>query len=99
MLFVAGHAIGNGAVCWVVISEIFPNKIRGAAMSVATTAIWVFAYLANQFFPLMEEHLGTSGLFAFFAVMAALNLAYVIALVPETKGYTLEQIMTVLPHG
>jgi len=73
-------------------SEIFPTKIRGAAMSVATTAIWIFAYLANQFFPLMQKVLGTYGLFFFFATMAALNFAYVLAVVPETKGYTLEQI-------
>lgn len=95
MLFVSGHAVGNGAVCWVIISEIFPTKIRGVAMSVATTAIWIFAYLANQFFPLMQKHFGTDGLFFFFAVMAALNLVYVFAVVPETKGYTLEQITTV----
>src|SRR6185437_8917676 len=69
MVFVAGHAIGNGAVCWVIISEIFPTKIRGAAMSIATTAIWVFAYLANQFFPLMRKYLGNDGLFWFFAAM------------------------------
>jgi SP family arabinose:H+ symporter-like MFS transporter len=94
MLFVAGHAIGNGAVCWVIISEIFPTKIRGAAMSVATTAIWISAYLANQFFPIMREHLGTYGLFFFFAVMAALNFSYVLAVVPETRGYTLEEIST-----
>jgi SP family arabinose:H+ symporter-like MFS transporter len=95
MLFVAGHAVGNGAVCWVVISEIFPTKIRGAAMSVATTAIWIFAYLANQFFPLTQKHLGTDGLFFFFAAMAAVNLVYVLAVVPETKGYTLEEIAAV----
>ena len=92
MLFVAGHAIGNGAVCWVIISEIFPNKIRGAAMSIAITAIWIFAYLANQFFPVMQDHLGASGTFFFFASMAALNFLYVWTAVPETKGYSLEEI-------
>lgn len=92
MLFVAGHAIGNGAVCWVIISEIFPNKIRGAAMSIAITAIWIFAYLANQFFPVMQDHLGASGTFFFFAAMAALNFLYVWTAVPETKGYSLEEI-------
>jgi SP family arabinose:H+ symporter-like MFS transporter len=95
MLFVSGHAIGNGAVCWVIISEIFPTKIRGVAMSVATTAIWIFAYLANQFFPLMQKHLGTYGLFFFFAAMAALNFTYILAVVPETKGYSLEQIAAI----
>jgi sugar porter (SP) family MFS transporter len=92
MAFVAGHAIGNGAVCWVIISEIFPTKVRGAAMSIATTAIWIFAYLANQFFPLMQAPLGSSGVFFIFAAMAALNFIFVLLFVPETKGYSLEQI-------
>ena len=92
MAFVAGHAIGNGAVCWVIISEIFPTKVRGAAMSIATTAIWIFAYLANQFFPVMERHLGSSGTFWFFAAMAGMNFVFVLTVVPETKGYSLENI-------
>lgn len=92
MAFVAGHAIGNGAVCWVIISEIFPTKVRGAAMSIATTAIWVFAYLANQFFPIMQGHFGSDGTFFVFAAMATANFAFVLTFVPETKGYSLEQI-------
>jgi MFS transporter, SP family, arabinose:H+ symporter len=92
MAFVAGHAIGNGAVCWVIISEIFPTKVRGAAMSIATTAIWIFAYLANQFFPVMQSHFGSDGTFFVFAAMAAANFVFVLTLVPETKGYSLEQI-------
>ncbi len=90
--FVAGHAIGNGAVCWVIISEIFPTKVRGTAMSIATTAIWLSAYLANQFFPIMEKHLQIGGTFGFFAAMAALNFLFVLTTVPETKGYSLEDI-------
>jgi hypothetical protein len=89
---VAGHAIGNGAVCWVIISEIFPTKVRGTAMSIATTAIWVFAYLANQFFPIMRRYLGNDGLFWFFATMAGINFIFVLTIVPETKGYSLENI-------
>ena len=92
MAFVAGHAIGNGAVCWVIISEIFPTKVRGAAMSIATTAIWIFAYLANQFFPVMQTHLGSHGTFFIFSGMAAVNFIFVLLLVPETKGYSLEEI-------
>jgi SP family arabinose:H+ symporter-like MFS transporter len=92
MAFVAGHAIGNGAVCWVIISEIFPNKVRGAAMSIATTAIWIFAYLANQFFPLLQSRLGNQGTFFVFDSMAAINFVFVLTLVPETKGYSLEEI-------
>ncbi|MGI8744201.1 MAG: sugar porter family MFS transporter [Bryobacteraceae bacterium] len=92
MTFVAGHAIGNGAVCWVVISEIFPNKVRGAAMSLATLALWVSAYMANQFFPVMQNRLGSGGTFFIFAGMAVLNFAFVLTVVPETGGYSLEQI-------
>ncbi|MGI8960337.1 MAG: MFS transporter [Bryobacteraceae bacterium] len=92
MAFVAGHAIGNGAVCWVIISEIFPTKVRGAAMSIATTAIWIFAYLANQFFPIMLKDLGSQGTFWFFSSMAIMNFAFVFIWVPETKGYSLEEI-------
>jgi SP family arabinose:H+ symporter-like MFS transporter len=92
MAFVAGHAIGNGAVCWVIISEIFPTKVRGAAMSMATMALWIFAYLANQFFPLMQKHMGSYGTFFFFGAMAAVNFLFVLLFVPETKGYSLEEI-------
>jgi SP family arabinose:H+ symporter-like MFS transporter len=92
MAFVAGHAIGNGAVCWVIISEIFPTKVRGVAMSIATTAIWIFAYLANQFFPIMLKGLGSHGTFWFFSSMAIINFFFVLACVPETKGYSLEEI-------
>jgi len=56
MVFVAAHAIGNGAVCWVIISEIFPTKIRGRAMSIATTSLWLVAYIGNLIFPLMQKY-------------------------------------------
>ena len=92
MAFVAGHAIGNGAVCWVIISEIFPNRVRGAAMSIATSAIWISAYLANQFFPVMEQSFGSNGTFWTFSFMAAADFLFVLTLVPETKGYSLEEI-------
>ena len=92
MAFVAGHAVGNGAVCWVIISEIFPTKVRGRAMSVAITSLWVFAYLGDQLFPLMQKHLGSSGSFWCFSAAALLNMLYVLFMVPETKGRSLEDI-------
>ena len=92
MVFVAAHAIGNGAVCWVIISEIFPTKIRGRAMSIATTSLWLVAYIGNLIFPLMQKHLGNNGTFWCFSAAALVNLLYVLFWVPETKGRSLEQI-------
>lgn len=92
MTFVAGHAFGNGVACWVIISEIYPTKVRGRAMSIATTALWVVGYLGNQSFPLLQKHLGSDGTFWCFSTAAFLNLVCVLWLVPETKGRTLEDI-------
>jgi SP family arabinose:H+ symporter-like MFS transporter len=92
MVFAAAHAIGNGAVCWVIISEIFPTKVRGRAMSIATMALWIVAYVGNLIFPLMQKHLGSSGTFWCFSAAALVNLLFVLFLVPETKGRSLEQI-------
>jgi len=99
MAFVSGHAVGNGAVCWVIISEIFPNKVRGAAMSMATVALWASAYLANLFFPMMQRHFGSHGTFFFFAVMAAIDFVFVLLVVPETKGFSLEEISGMWAKG
>ncbi len=92
MAFVAAHAIGNGVICWVIISEIFPTKVRGRAMSVATTALWICAYLGNQVFPSLQRALGNHGVFWVFAGMALVNTIVVLTLVPETKGRSLEEI-------
>lgn len=92
MVFVAGHAVGNGVVGWVIISEIFPTKVRGRAMSVATTSLWICAFLGNLAFPGMQAVLGNHGAFWVFAGMALVNVLFVLFLVPETKGYSLEDI-------
>ena len=92
MAFVAGHAVGNGVVCWVILSEIFPTKVRGRAMSVATTSLWVFAFLGNLVFPVMQKGLGNHGAFWVFAFMTLVNVVFVLFLVPETKGHSLEDI-------
>ncbi len=92
MLFVAGHAFGNGVICWVILSEIFPTKVRGRAMSIATTSLWVFAFLGNLLFPVMQKSLGNAGSFWVFAFMAVVDLFFVLYLVPETKGQSLESI-------
>ncbi|MGC1967039.1 MAG: MFS transporter, partial [Candidatus Acidiferrales bacterium] len=92
MSFVAGHAVGNGVACWVIISEIYPTKVRGRAMSIATTALWLVSYLGNQLFPVMQKNLGSDGTFWCFSAGALLTIILVGWLVPETKGRSLEEI-------
>lgn len=92
MSFVAGHAFGNGVACWVIISEIYPTKVRGRGMSIATTALWLVGYLGNQLFPIMQKRLGSDGTFWCFSAGALLTIVLVGWLVPETKGRSLEQI-------
>jgi MFS transporter, SP family, arabinose:H+ symporter len=92
MAFVAGHAFGNGVACWVIISEIYPTKVRGRGMSIATTALWIVGYLGNQLFPIMQKHLGSDGTFWCFSGGALLTIILVGWLIPETKGRSLEEI-------
>jgi len=92
MSFVAGHAFGNGVACWVIISEIYPTKVRGRGMSIATTALWLVGYLGNQLFPIMQKHVGSDGTFWFFGAGALLTVILVGWLIPETKGRSLEEI-------
>jgi SP family arabinose:H+ symporter-like MFS transporter len=92
MTFVAGHAFGNGVACWVIISEIYPTKVRGRAMSIATTALWLVGYFGNQTFPLMQKYLGNDGSFWWFSLAALANFLCVLRLVPETRGRSLEEI-------
>jgi MFS transporter, SP family, arabinose:H+ symporter len=95
MTFIAGHAVGNGVACWVIISEIYPTKVRGRAMSIATTALWLVGYLGNQLFRVMQKNLGSHGTFWCFSAGALLTIILVGLLVPETKGRSLEEITEV----
>ena len=92
MSFVAGHAFGNGVACWVIISEIYPTKVRGRGMSIATTALWLVGYLGNQLFPIMQKRLGSDGTFWCFSAGALLTIILVGWLIPENKGRSLEEI-------
>jgi SP family arabinose:H+ symporter-like MFS transporter len=92
MSFVAGHAFGNGVACWVIISEIYPTKVRGRGMSIATTALWLVGYMGNQLFPIMQKHLGSDGTFWCFSLGALVTVVLVGWLIPETKGRSLEEI-------
>ncbi len=98
LLFIAAHAIGQGAVIWVFISEIFPNKIRAAGQSFGASVHWVFAAvitLVTPFFLDAKNGLFKNNpwpIFAFFAGMMVLQLFWVLTKMPETKGATLEAL-------
>jgi MFS transporter, SP family, arabinose:H+ symporter len=90
--FIAAHAIGQGAVIWVFISEIFPNRHRAEGQTLGSFTHWIFAALLTTFFPKMVSAFPPGYVFSFFAGMMVLQLAWVKTLVPETKGVPLEQI-------
>ena len=90
--FIAAHAIGQGTVIWVFISEIFPNRHRAQGQSLGSFTHWIFAALLTLFFPSMVTAFSPEIVFGFFAFMMVLQLLWVKLVVPETKGRTLEQI-------
>ena len=98
LLFIASHAIGQGAVIWVFISEIFPNKIRATGQSFGASVHWVFAAIITLITPYFLD--AQDGIFkdnpwpifAFFAGMMVLQLVWVLTKMPETKGVSLEEI-------
>jgi hypothetical protein len=98
LLFIAAHAIGQGAVIWVFISEIFPNNVRAMGQSFGASVHWVFAALITLITPVFLD--AENGIFkdnpwpifAFFAFMMVLQLLWVLMKVPETKGVSLEAL-------
>jgi SP family arabinose:H+ symporter-like MFS transporter len=90
--FIAAHAVGQGAVIWVFISEIFPNEHRASGQALGSSTHWVFAALLTTFFPKMMEQFSASTVFLFFMVMMVLQLIWVKLMVPETKGVALEDL-------
>lgn len=91
-VFIASHAIGQGAVIWVFISEIFPNEVRAFGMSLGSSTHWVLAALVAGVFPHFAGQFGGGPIFAFFAFMMVLQLLFVWRLMPETKGISLEDM-------
>src|SRR6201997_1760008 len=90
--FIAAHAIGQGAVIWVFISEIFPNRHRAEGQTLGSSTHWIFAALLTTFFPKMVAAFPPGYVFSFFTGMMVLQLIWVKTMVPETKGVPLEQI-------
>lgn len=96
--FIASHAVGQGAVIWVFISEIFPNRHRAEGQSLGSFTHWIFAALLTSFFPKMVVAFPPGAVFLFFCGMMVLQLLWVITMVPETKGVALERMQEHLAH-
>jgi sugar porter (SP) family MFS transporter len=90
--FIAAHAVGQGTVIWVYLSEIFPNRYRAQGQTLGSVTHWVFAALLTTFFPKLVGAFAPAGVFLFFCAMMVLQLAWVKAQVVETRGVPLEEI-------
>jgi len=91
-IFIASHAIGQGAVIWVFISEIFPDHLRASGQSFGSSTHWILAAIIPSSIPFLFSTIGAGVVFGFFAFMMVLQLLFVIFLMPETKGVTLEEL-------
>ncbi|MFZ9002938.1 MAG: sugar porter family MFS transporter [Robiginitalea sp.] len=98
-LFIAAHAIGQGTVIWVFISEVFPNHLRGSGQAFGTSVHWILAWLIPSSIPVLFSWVGPGPVFAFFALMMVLQLLFVHFMMPETKGISLEALSRILSRG
>jgi SP family sugar porter-like MFS transporter len=93
---IACYACSLAPVTWVVLAEIFPNRVRGAALALAVLALWMACFILTFTFPVLIEHLGFAGTFWLYAGICALGFVFISRWLPETKGKTLEEIETQL---
>lgn len=89
---IACYSMSLAPVVWVVISEIFPNRIRGAAMSVCVSSLWIACFLLTFTFPILNKNLGAANTFCIYAAICVAGFIFIKIFLPETKGKTLEQI-------
>ncbi len=89
---IACYALSLAPVTWVLISEIFPNRIRGLGVSISVSALWLASFLLTFTFPILNQGLGTAGTFWIYGAICMAGFFFVLARVPETKGKTLEEI-------
>jgi MFS family permease len=92
LIAIAVYAMTLAPVTWVILSEIFPNKVRGAAMSIATTSLWIACFILTYTFPLLNNTLKASGTFWLYAFICLSGLLFIYTRLPETKGKSLEEI-------
>lgn len=98
-LFIASHAVGQGTVIWVFISEIFPNHLRGYGQSFGSSVHWVLAAVVPSLVPFLFATIGPAAVFSFFTFMMVLQLLFVRFVMPETKGISLEALSKLLSPG
>jgi len=91
-VFIASHAVGQGAVIWVFIAEIFPNNVRSRGQSLGSSTHWIFAALIALLMPFVLSAFDGATIFGFFAAMMVLQLIFVVFMMPETKGRSLENL-------
>ena len=89
---IAIYALTLAPVTWVLLAEIFPNRVRGLAMSIGTLALWIACFLLTYTFPLLNAGLGAAGSFLLYGIICALGFFFILRKVPETKGVTLEAL-------
>ena len=89
---IACYAMTLGPVTWVLLSEIFPNKVRGVAMATGTFALWMASFILTYTFPLLNKALGTAGTFWIYTAICSIGFFFFLFRMPETKGKSLEQL-------
>lgn len=92
VIAIAIYAMSLAPIVWVILSEIFPNRIRGAAMALATFALWVACFVLTYTFPLLNASLGAAGTFWVYAAICLVGFVFIALKLPETKGKSLEEI-------
>jgi sugar porter (SP) family MFS transporter len=92
LLYIAFFAMAMGPIVWVVLSEIFPTRMRGSAMAIATMALWIADFAVTLSFPVIADRLSETTAFWTYALMCAIDFFFMLFLLPETKGKTLEEI-------
>ena len=91
-VFIGAHAVGQGSVIWVFISEIFPNHVRSYGQSIGTSTHWILAFIIPASVPLLIANIGAGAMFMIFAIMMVFQLLWVLYIMPETKGVSLEAL-------
>jgi MFS family permease len=92
MVAISTYAMTLAPITWVVLSEIFPNSIRGTAMAIATTALWTACFVLTYTFPILNKMLSASGTFWLYGFICLCGFLFILKKLPETKGKSLEEI-------